>query len=87
LPLCLTKRMWSGCTDPLFLTSALVGGESSAASPGGFTSGERAYGTHWIRDWVGPRAGLDDVERILDPTETRTPMKRWGGYKNREAAR
>jgi hypothetical protein len=24
---------------------------------------ERAPSTHWIRDWVGRRAGLDDVER------------------------
>jgi hypothetical protein len=26
--------------------------------------GERAPDTHWIRGWVGPRAGLDDVEKI-----------------------
>jgi hypothetical protein len=26
-------------------------------------SGERDLGTHWIRGWVGPRAGLDDVEK------------------------
>jgi hypothetical protein len=24
---------------------------------------ERAPGTHWIRGWVGPSAGLDDVEK------------------------
>jgi hypothetical protein len=24
---------------------------------------------------VGPRAGLDDVEKILDPTRTRTPTR------------
>jgi hypothetical protein len=24
---------------------------------------ERAPGTHWIGGWVGPRAGLDDVEK------------------------
>jgi hypothetical protein len=28
-----------------------------------FTPGERAPGTHWIGDWVDPRAGLDDVEK------------------------
>jgi hypothetical protein len=27
-----------------------------------FTSGERATGTHWIKGWVGSRAGPDDVE-------------------------
>jgi hypothetical protein len=32
-------------------------------------------GTHCIGGWVGPRAGLNDVEkRILDPTGTRTPI-------------
>jgi hypothetical protein len=25
--------------------------------------GERASGTPWIGGWVGPRTGLDDVER------------------------
>jgi hypothetical protein len=57
----------------IFLTSALVGGEWSASRPGHFTPWERAPGTHWTGGWVGPRAGLDDVEKILDPTETRTP--------------
>jgi hypothetical protein len=45
------------------VTSTLVGGEWPASSPARFTSGERAPGTHWIGDWVGPRAGLDDVEK------------------------
>jgi hypothetical protein len=30
---------------------------------GAFTPGERASGIHWIGGWVGPRAGLDDVEK------------------------
>jgi hypothetical protein len=46
----------------VFFTSALVGGERSASRPGLFTPGERAPGTHLIGGWVGPRAGLDDVE-------------------------
>jgi hypothetical protein len=41
----------------IFLTSALVGGVVS------FTPEERASGTHWIGGWVGPRAGLDDLEK------------------------
>jgi hypothetical protein len=59
----------------IFFTSALVRGEWSASRPGRFTPGERAPGTHWIGGWVGPRTGLDDVEKrkILDPTGTRTP--------------
>jgi hypothetical protein len=47
-----------------FLTSALVGGEWSVSRLDRFTPGERAPGTHWIRDWMGPRTGLDDVEKI-----------------------
>jgi hypothetical protein len=51
------------------MTSALVGGEWSASRPGRFTPRERAHGTHWIGGWVGPWAGLDDMEkwRFLPP--------------------
>jgi hypothetical protein len=42
----------------IFMTSALVGGEWSASHPGRFTPDK-----HWIGGWVGPRTGLDDVER------------------------
>jgi hypothetical protein len=59
-----------------FLTSALAGSEWSASRPGRFTPGEKAAGTHWIGGWVDPRAGLDDVEKILDLTGTRTPTPR-----------
>jgi hypothetical protein len=45
----------------IFLTSVLVGGESSAPRSGHFTLGERAPGTRWIGDWVDLRAGLDDL--------------------------
>jgi hypothetical protein len=47
----------------IFLTSALVGGEWSASCPCRLTSGERARSTHWIEGWMGPRAGLDEVEK------------------------
>jgi hypothetical protein len=47
----------------VYLTSVLVGGEWSASRPGRLTLGVRAPGTHWIGSWVGPRAGLDDVEK------------------------
>jgi hypothetical protein len=70
LSLCLTnsalchKGVWgSRCVDPLFLTSALAGGEWSASRPSRFTPKERATGTHWIGGWVDPRAGLDYVEK------------------------
>jgi hypothetical protein len=50
-------------TWPIFLTSALVRGEWSASCPGHFTPGEIAPCTHWVGGSVGPRAGLDDVEK------------------------
>jgi hypothetical protein len=46
-----------------FLTSTLDEGEWSASSPGRFTSGEIVSCTHWIRGSVGPRAGLDVMEK------------------------
>jgi hypothetical protein len=43
--------------------------ESLASHPGHFTARETTSGTHLIRDWVGPSAGLDTlyVEKILLP--------------------
>jgi hypothetical protein len=52
------------------VTSALVGGEWSTSRPGRFTPGEGAPSTCWMGGWVGPRADLDNVEKILDPTGT-----------------
>jgi hypothetical protein len=70
LSLCLTIKHYAmkayGGVDVyihIFLISALVGGEWSPSRPGLFTPGERAPCTHWIGGWVGPRAGLDDVEK------------------------
>jgi hypothetical protein len=45
------------------LTTALDGGEWSASRPGRFTPRVRAPGIHWIGGLVGPRAGLDAVEK------------------------
>jgi hypothetical protein len=47
----------------IFSTSALVAGEWSASRPSRCIPEERAPGTHWIEGWVGPRAGLDDMEK------------------------
>jgi hypothetical protein len=42
-------------------------------APGRFTPGEITPGTHWIGGWVGPRAGLDAVEKInVAPVGNRT---------------
>jgi hypothetical protein len=51
-----------------YLTSALDGGEWSASRPGRFTPRERAPGTHWIGDWVGPRASLDALVKRKIPS-------------------
>jgi hypothetical protein len=48
---------------PPILTSAQGRGEWSASDFCRFTPGERAIITHWIGGWVGPRAGLDAVEK------------------------
>jgi hypothetical protein len=47
----------------IFFTSALVGGYWSASRPGRVTPEERASSTHWIGGWVGPRVGLEDMEK------------------------
>jgi hypothetical protein len=46
----------------IFLISVLAVGEWSVSRPGRFTSEERSLGTHLLGGWVGPRAGLEDVE-------------------------
>jgi hypothetical protein len=47
----------------IFLTSVLAGGQLSDLRPWRFTPGKRAHVTHWIEGWVGPKAGLGDVEK------------------------
>jgi hypothetical protein len=47
----------------IFLTLALAWGEWSASHPGRFAPREGAPGSHWIGGLVGPKAGLDDVEK------------------------
>jgi hypothetical protein len=44
-------------------TLSRVGGEWSASRPRRSTPGKRGPGTHWIGGWVGPRTGLNDVEK------------------------
>jgi hypothetical protein len=55
----------SGGIAPLFLTSALDGGEWTASRPDLFIAGERALGTHLTGGWVGFWAGLEAVETSL----------------------
>jgi hypothetical protein len=69
------RRMGDWSVAPPFLTSALDGSEWLASSTGRFTPRERASGTHWIEGWVGPRAGLDAVEKrkISRPSRESNP--------------
>jgi hypothetical protein len=61
----------SGGIDQPFLTSALDGSKWTASRPCSFTPEKIATGAHWIRGWVGPRAGLDAVEKSLVPVRNR----------------
>jgi hypothetical protein len=68
------EGVWgSGGITPLFLESALDGCEWSASLSGHFIPGKTAPHTHWIRGLVGPRAGLDALDKNLAPAENRTP--------------
>lgn len=65
--LCLTKLAphnedvcGSGRIAPAFLISTLDGGDWPATCPGPFNTEERA---HWIQGRMGPRSGLDAVEK------------------------
>jgi hypothetical protein len=49
--------------DPLFLTSTLDGGEWLPSRPGPLTPWLKDPGTNYIGVWVGPRTGLDSVEK------------------------
>jgi len=50
------------------MTLVLEGGEWSASLPSHFTLRERASGTHWIGDWVGPKTSLDMVVKRIIPS-------------------
>jgi hypothetical protein len=55
--------MWgSGFIDPQFLDFGTSWGWVVSYTPLPLYPGERAPGTHFIGGWVGPRAGLDDME-------------------------
>jgi hypothetical protein len=55
--------MGSGYTDTRILELELVGGEWSASRPSRISPGERSSSTRRVGGWMGPRTGLDDVEK------------------------
>jgi hypothetical protein len=75
----LESRQGSGGIAPTFLTLGLDGVEWSASHPDRFNAREMVLGTHCIGRWVGPRAGLDAVEKRkflpLTVTERRLILK------------
>jgi hypothetical protein len=54
------------------LILALEEGEWSVSCPGRFTPVERVSSIHWVGGWVGPRAGLDAVEKRRKSPTTQT---------------
>jgi hypothetical protein len=64
------------CSLQLLLAFASALLFRSASRPRHFTPGEIATGTHWIGEWVGPRAGRHVEEKNLAPTGTQTPTSR-----------
>jgi hypothetical protein len=70
LSLCLTNKalhhegVWgSGCIDPGFLDLGTWWRWVVSFTPQPLYPREKAPSTHWIGGWVGPRAGLDNVEK------------------------
>jgi hypothetical protein len=45
----------------------VISWDPSASGRDGLTLAERAPSAHWRRGWVGPRAGLDGVEKRKIP--------------------
>jgi hypothetical protein len=68
--------MRSGGIAPPFLTSSVDIGVWSGSRPRRFTSVDRALETHCIGDCVGPRVGLDAMEKRkpLAPAENQTQV-------------
>jgi hypothetical protein len=88
LPLCLTnyalchEDVWgSGCTDPLFLTLTLVGGELSASRSTHFTPWGKSPQYPLDRRLGGLQcwSGRCRDKKILYPTGTQTPTPRLSG--------
>jgi hypothetical protein len=73
----LHEDIWvSGSVGPLSLDLGTSWRLVASFTPRPFYPEEITLGSHWIGGWVGPRTCLDDLEKILDRTGTRTPAIR-----------
>jgi hypothetical protein len=83
--LCLTKHYTmktyggSGCIDPRFLDLSTSWRRVVSFTFRPLYPQERAPSTHWIGGWVGPRAGLDDMEKGKFLTLPGVELKSLGG--------
>jgi hypothetical protein len=75
--LCLTNEApshenvsWSGSIDPHILVLCANWRRVVSFMPRPFYPHKKCNWYHCIGGWPGPRANLDDVEKILGPTET-----------------
>jgi hypothetical protein len=65
MSLCLEDVWGTGGIALPFLTSAVDGDKWSASRPCRFTPGGKSHGTNCTNGWVGPRAGLNAMEKWL----------------------
>jgi hypothetical protein len=54
-------------------------------APTALPPGGKAPGTHWIGGWVGPRDGLDDVEKRKFLTLPRLELRPFGRSARRQS--
>jgi hypothetical protein len=56
----IAQTTFTGSNGKIGILSRVLG---SVTNNNGFRIGFIVPGTHWLGGWVGPRAGLDDVEK------------------------
>jgi hypothetical protein len=69
----------SGCIDPHFLDLGTSWRWVVSFTPRPLYPRGKSHSTHWIGGWVGPRAGLDDVEKRKFLTLSGRQLRSVGG--------
>jgi len=62
------KMYWGWRYSATHSLTIVLGGEWSASHPHHFTCRERAPSTHWMGGWMGPRVGMDMMEKRKIPS-------------------